>query len=325
MLDVARAAGVSHQTVSRYYKFRGGLKPATIEAIETAVRELNYRPNLAARSMRTQRTGRIAVITSIPAFNPAPMLGGASAVANEFGYAMEVHLLPGDSGERADRLQELVDAGQFEGILLLAPVPASRLRRAQKSLPVVSTSDFDEQMHVTGELTDAAPIDAFMSRLVELGFRRFLHVAGSPEFTSARARETRFLAAVERLGVESLGVVGRQWTGEAGRDAILALPDASPPFAVIAANDLVAVGAMRGAYDRGWSVPGDVSITGWDNADVGEFLTPSLTTVERDFEALGRRSMRRLVAELRGDPFAPDTEPLHRIVWRESVGPASAR
>src|SRR5687768_6621291 len=90
IMEVARLAGVSHQAVSRYFRFNGGLKPETRERIDRAVSELNYRPNLIARSMRTRRTGRLAVLLPTVAFSPARMLAGASAAAHESGYVLEI-------------------------------------------------------------------------------------------------------------------------------------------------------------------------------------------------------------------------------------------
>src|SRR6187401_1159917 len=118
-MDVARLAGVSHQTVSRYLRFQGGLKPATVERVDAAIRELNYRPNLVARSMRTRRSGRVAILIPTVAFNPARMLAGATAAAHAAGYAVDVLSLEGGAEARTERILELADSGQVEGILSL--------------------------------------------------------------------------------------------------------------------------------------------------------------------------------------------------------------
>jgi len=78
---------------------------------------------------------------------------------------------------------------------------------------------------------------------------------------------------------------------------------------------------LRGTRDRGWDVPGDVSVTGWDNDRITGFLSPSLTTVDVDLERVGSKAMARLIASITGEPETPSTEPMTRIVWRESVGP----
>lgn len=323
--DVARLAGVAQSTVSYVLTGKGSISEETRKRVESAAKELGYQPNLAARAMRTRKTGRIAVVMGIPIFNPVQMLAGAGAAAKAAGYAMEVHNVDGSMNDLSGRIVELAGSGQYEGVLSFAPVRDSVRKAIPEDVTLLVAASFDEEMHSAGELADAGPIVGLIERLAELGHRRFLHVAGARGFASADSRVRAYESTVERLGLESLGVVGHAWTGEAGADAVRELPDDAPPLAVIAANDLVAIGAMRGAAERGWSVPGDVSVTGWDNYDVSPFLTPSLTTVDDDRAAAGRHAMQRTIAQLRGeDPRLVPDAPLGRIVWRESTAAPTA-
>src|SRR5690606_28464020 len=105
------------------YTGREGISEATRERVLLAAAELNYRPNLAARAMRTQRTGRLAVVIPISAVNPLSMLRGAMAAAEERGYVVEVVSLPDDADERAQRLSDLIDTRQHEGVLSFTPLP----------------------------------------------------------------------------------------------------------------------------------------------------------------------------------------------------------
>ena len=317
--DVARLAGVSPQTVSRYLRFNGGLKPLTLERVEKAIRELDYRPNLVARSMRTRKTGRLAILMPAMAFNPSRMLAGASATAQSAGYFVDVVSAGGGVRARSERLLELADSGQFEGILSLSPVLPSTENKLHQRTAVVISADFDDEMRGIGELADATPLVRMIEHLAALGHSRFLHVAGDAQFASARARKQSYLDTVERLGVESVGVFDGDWSGESGIEAIRSLPDRSRPTAVIAANDLVAAGVVRGARERGWDVPGDVSVTGWDNDGLGQFMTPSLTTVDVDLERLGSRAMGKLIASLSDTAPEANEETLFRIIWREST------
>ncbi|KUO20194.1 LacI family DNA-binding transcriptional regulator [Streptomyces dysideae] len=317
--DVARLAEVSPQTVSRYLRFNGGLKPATLERVEKAIRELDYRPNLVARSMRTQKTGRLAILMPAMAFNPSRMLAGASATAQASGYFVDVVSAGGGVRPRSERLLELADSGQYEGILSLAPVLPSMENKLHQRTTVVISADFDDEMRGIGELADATPIVRMIEHLVALGHSRFFHVAGDGHFASARARRQSYLDTVERLGAESLGVFDGDWSGESGIEAIRSLPSDARPTAVIAANDLVAAGVVRGARERGWDVPGDVSVTGWDNVGVGQFMTPSLTTVDVDLERLGSKAMAKLIAGLTNTAPEPNDVSLFRIIWREST------
>lgn len=321
--EVAELAGVSHQTVSRYLKFNGdGLKPRTRERVEAAIEELDYRPNLLARSMRTRTTGRVAVLIPALVFNPARMLAGATATAHEAGYSVEVISPEGGAAARTERILELADTRQVDGIVSLSPVLIDRIDKQASDVPVVVSEDFDDEMRSIGALTDAAPVTEIVKHLAELGHRRFFHVSGSPQFASARARTKVFLESVESLGLEVVGVHEGDWSGESGIEAVHALPARRAPTAIVAANDLVAAGVMRGAVDRGWDVPGDVSVTGWDNNPIGLFMTPSLTTVDVNLEQIGSKAMTRLISTLRDEAPQFGEEPLFEVVWRESTAAA---
>lgn len=323
--EVAQLAGVSHQTVSRYFRAPNGLKPATKAQVESAVHALNYRPNLIARSMRTRKSGRLAVVVPTLAYNPARMLAGAGAAAREGGYVVDLLSIEGDIESRTDRLLEIIDLGQFEGVLSFAPILPSVQERIDRGATIAVSADFDDEMRGIGELADASAVGELMEQLVALGHRRFFHVAGPVQFTSARARRQTYIDTVERLGVESVGVYEGEWSGESGMRAVESLADDNRPTAIIAANDLIASGVIKAAHERGWRIPEDVSVTGWDDIPTAPFLIPSLTTVDIKLEQVGRRAMARLIVALGGDRPLIDRQPLTRVIWRDSTGPAPAQ
>lgn len=321
--DVAHLAGVSQSTVSFVFTGRSGISDATRERVLKAAAELQYRPNLAARSMRTHRTGRLAVVVPIATLNPLTLLSGAVAAARDAGYVVEVVSLPADEPDRGERLSDVVGSGQYEGVLSFTPLPAvDPIAGGPIVLPV---GEFDDAMHMTGAFTDARPIAEMIEHLAALGHRRFLHLAGAPDFPSARARREAYLETIERLGLESLGTVGNDWGAAAGAEAIAALPDHAPPLAVIAANDLLATGAIRAAVRRGWSLPDDMALTGWDDHPQSAFLVPSLTSVTQDRERLGAYSMHRLIAAVRDEDPPAKPERLLAVVWRESTASPPSR
>ncbi|MFI7637925.1 LacI family DNA-binding transcriptional regulator [Nonomuraea sp. NPDC049400] len=323
--EVARLAGVSHQTVSRYLKSRQGLRPATLERIDGAVEKLGYRPNLMARSMRTRRTGRLAVVMPVNTFNHARLLSGALAAAHEAGHVVEVVSVEGSTAARTERVLELAHAGQVDGVLSLTPMAAGFEDALPKGAAVVVSPDFDDGMRSIGELTDASPVSELMERLAALGHRRFLHVAGDQEFASARARKVAYLEAVERLGLESVGMAEGDWSGESGVEAVRQLDPDRLPTAVIAANDVVASGVLRGARERGLDVPGDLSVTGWDDNELCRFLPPSLTTVRISWEGAGRNAVLRLIKAVGGPELEPWNGPVAQVIWRESTAPPRRR
>lgn len=322
--EVARRAGVSHQTVSRYLKNDGGMRPATRARIERAVAELKYRPNLIARSMRTQRSHRITIVLpELSSFVPIPLLRGASAAAHEAGYLTDVIGLEGGESRRAQSVMSLLDAKQADGVLSLVPLADMPGGAEAGQRPVVVLGEYDDNLHSRGRLADGQPAEQILRHLADQGHRRFLHVAGSQEWASARNRRAVYVEAIERLGLESYGVVDGDWSMRSGYDTARDLPPDSGVTAVLAANDYVAMGVIRGFQDRGRRVPEDVSVFGWDNEEFTQYFSPAISTVHINKEEVGRRAMLSLLALLRDEP-APvaEVDDLFRIVPRDSSGPA---
>lgn len=331
--DVARLAGVSQATVSYALTGRGTISAATRARVLEVAESVGYRPNLAARSMRTRRSGRLAVVTGASLDHQVRLLTGAGEVAEAAGYVMETHTVDGTLEERTGRVRDLAESGQYEGVLTLVPVLPAALADPSGSAspdggaPVVAEATFDEQMRSVGNLADASTVEVLVGALVAAGYRRFVHVAGPDHYASARARRDVYLASVARAAADpatadvvSLGVIGGSWSGDDARRAVAEIPADAPPLAVVAGNDYLAAGVVRGAAERGWSVPDDLVVTGWDNFAMGALMMPSLTTVDVDFPEAGRTAMRRLVATVRGEPRPAPGAPIHRIVWRESTG-----
>lgn len=321
--EVAERAGVSHQTVSRFLKNDSGMKPATRARIERAVAELDYRPNLMARSMRTQRSHRITIVLpELSGFVPIPLLRGASAAAHEAGYMTDVVGLGGGEARRARSVLSLLEARQADGVLSLVPLGGLADRQGAGQWPVVVLGEYDDNLQSRGRLADGRPAEEILRHLADQGHRRFLHVAGSQDWASARNRRAVYVEAVERLGLESYGVVDGDWSVRSGYEAARDLPADSGVTAVLAANDYVALGVLRGFQDRGVRVPEEMSVFGWDDEEFTRYFSPSISTVHIDKEQVGRRSMLSLLALLRGEsePEAEVTDLFH-LVPRGSSGP----
>ncbi|MEZ0164594.1 LacI family DNA-binding transcriptional regulator [Kineococcus sp. LSe6-4] len=320
--EVAALAGVSHQTVSRYLRGNGGLRPDTAERVEAAIGQLNYRPNLIARSMRTRRTGRIALLVPSTTGLPLRLISAAMSVAHEAGWAVDLIGRENAAGGN-DHWQEVADSGEFEGVLALGSGPHTP--RATGTTAVVAVANYDEELHSRGALADGAACGQIVRHLADLGHRHLLHVSGPADYASARNRQQTFLDTTAELGLSGTVVAG-SWKGRSGHDAVMALPRDTPVTAVVAGNDHSALGAMRAAVERGWRIPRDLSVFGWDDHDCGRYSTPSLSTVANDVERQGREGVQRLLALIRGEePPAPDPRSLHTFLPRESVGPAPLR
>lgn len=321
--DVAERAGVSHQTVSRYLRHRGeGVRPETAAKVQAAIDALRYRPNRAARSMRAARsTGRLAILLPMTTtLHPHRLLDGAASVAHAAGFSVDIFGLEEPHALPVDRALDLADTGGFEGILVMLALEDAAL--AASTTPIVRLRAYDDELKAVGPLADAAACAEVVAHLAELGHRHFLHITGDLSFTSARNRADVFTATIARLGLTGTIVEG-DWHAPSALAAVAALPADSPVTAVVAGNDTLAMGAIRGCRERGWSVPGDVSVFGWDDNEQAAFALPAVSSVAMDAEGLGRDAMAELVALVRGEPApAATVTQLHRLVLRESTGPA---
>jgi DNA-binding LacI/PurR family transcriptional regulator len=212
---------------------------------------------------------------------------------------------------------------RVEGVFSLTPLGDVLSREAQQSVPMLVMGEYDDKMRSTGAFADGAFAADIVQHLADFGHRRFLHVSGSPGWASARNRRSVYLQTIERLGLQSYGVVGGEWSVRAGYDAARDLPANSGVTAVFAANDQIAFGMIRGLQDRGIRVPDDVSVVGWDNDEVGRYLSPTLSTVELNLEVIGRQAMQELIARIE-DREPPSFEPqvMGRLIARGSSGPA---
>ena len=325
MVDVARLAGVSHMTVSRFLRDDPSIRAENRMRIEAAVAQLQYRPNLVARSMRERQTGLLAILVpaTTNAYSPARILSAATVFAHEQGYEVEIVNVDGTAAARTRRALELADSGLVEGVVSLAPLDDHQLAALRTAdVPVISVPDYDDELNGTGVLLDATPIVTIIEHLAELGHRRFFHVGGPLSHPASLERKRAYLETTTRLGLIDCGVWQGDWSGSSGERAVQSLTADCGVTAIVCTNDELAAGAIKGAAARGWRVPDDVSVTGWDNSPVGAYMPPGLTTVHVDHILLGRRAMRRLVSLIRDEePGQDDLSALNTIIWRGSVGP----
>jgi LacI family repressor for deo operon, udp, cdd, tsx, nupC, and nupG len=323
LLDVAKVAGVSHTTVSRYLRVPDTLKPRTVELVRAAIEELDYHPNLVARSMRTRRTGTLAIVMPghLMPYSPARVLASATEAAHLAGFQVEITAVEGGGAERAARAIELVTGDLVEGVLALTELEFSSGVRPHDNIEVAAM--YDEHLNGVGPLLDAEAIREIVEGMAALGHTHFIHIGGPDGHPASTQRRRVFAEATAHLGLTAIDSTSGPWDGAYARDVVKALPEDSPVTAIVAGNDELAAGAIAGATERGWSVPERVSVSGWDDSSVGAFMPPALTTVRMDHASLGRAAMERLIATVRGLPKPePATSPLNTVIWRASVGAA---
>ncbi|SDS93384.1 DNA-binding transcriptional regulator, LacI/PurR family [Nocardioides scoriae] len=298
MADVARLAGVSLQTVSRVVNGAPQLRPSTRERVEEAIRQLGYRPNVAARALVTKRSGTIGLIgTKSEFWGPSTIHRTVQGAARDAGYFVSsVELVEVTRRAVAEAVEHLRDQ-HVEGIVLVAANDeALEVVQAQASTgtPVVV---------VEGDLTRAAltaGVDQLRGALLAtehllgLGHTRIQHVAGPQHWTEARERLTGWRTAMHAHGLRPPTPLEGDWTVASGYDAGTRLARDPEVTAVFVANDHMAIGVLHALHEAGRSVPGDVSVVGFDDLPESEFLIPPLTTVRQDFVTVGRRAIQVL-------------------------------
>jgi len=319
--DVARLAGVSHQTVSRRLRRDPTVSPMLAAHIDQAVAQLDYRPNLVARAMRNRSTGRLAlVLPAGDARHSLELIGGANDAAQAAGFGVEVVTLP--AGDRlAERIGQLADSGLYEAVLSLTDLPEAERPRLGTT-PIVSAPVYDRKLRGVGPLSEADRMAEVVTGLAELGHRELLHVSGDDSHPSCRRRREAFQRTLAQLGLPEGATIDCRWDPGRASRAVSELPASSGITAVLADDDVLAAGAIRGAGESGRQVPEDLSVSGWGDLPLGSWMHPSLTTVRIDHHRHGVELLEELLRVMRGDDPSMDHPSITEVVWRESTGPS---
>jgi len=305
MLDVARLAGVSHQTVSRVLNGHPSVRPETRAKVQAAIRELGYRRNSAARALATARSSTIGLLTaSSSRSGPVSTLVAVEEAARAAGmYVSVVGLSVYDPSSVRDALDHFLDQG-VEGIIAIAPVQdaVQAAEAVALDLPVVvvaPTVADGRSLHVAVDQRQGAR--AAVRHLLELGHTRIAHVAGPSAWLDAAERAAGWREELACVGLPPGPILAGDWTAAGGYAAggrLLAEPG---PTAVFAANDLTALGLVRAVSEGGLRVPEDLSVVGFDDIEAAAYARPPLTTVRQDFGELGRAAVRLLLGRLAGE------------------------
>lgn len=326
--DVAEAAGVSYQTVSRVLNAHPKVHPDTAARVHAAVVHLGYRPNRAARALVMKRTRTVGVlIAARPLYGPFSSFLAIEEAARERGYTVTAS--PNGSEDVADiarAIDSLLMQG-VEGIIAIAPQDCARdaIRRIGAHVPVLTLQGAPDEI-------DAFPIDQrggarlATRHLVELGHRRILHVPGPPGWAEAEERRRGYLEEMAAHGLEPLLADPGAWTAEAGYVSGRSAFRRWDATAAFTANDEMAVGLLAAAVEAGLHVPDDLSVVGFDDIPSARYLAPPLTTVEQDFGEIGRRAMDALIDEIEhGAPLPPNPPLPWRLVVRCSTAQVTNR
>jgi DNA-binding LacI/PurR family transcriptional regulator len=325
MADVARVAGVSHQTVSRVINDADHVRPETRERVLRAMLELDYRPNSVARALVTGRSHTLGVVSfDTTLYGPASTLFGIERAAHAEGYF--VSIVSVTSLDRASVLGavERLRAQGVDGILIITPqdAAAEAVLHIPSDTPVVAVEAGPEGSVPVVAVDQLAGAAAATRHLLELGHRTVWHIAGPTDWLEARQRVEGWAAALAEAGADAPPLLYGDWSARSGYELGKRLATVRDVTAVFAANDQMALGLLRALYEAGRQVPRDLSVVGFDDIPEAQFFTPPLTTVRQDFNEMGRQSLMLLLGEIAATNRSSDrvvVEPELRI--RESTAP----
>jgi LacI family transcriptional regulator len=337
--DVAARAGVSVGTVSHVITGSRRVAPETRRRVQESMAALGYRPNRVARSLILQRTRTLAMVIPDVA-NPffGDLVRGVEEVARQRGYSVLFGNSDNDPEQEARYLEEFLER-RVDGLLLVvaagrgvrSPEPSGdrpdgeaeegatrgRLAELAAELPVVALDRLPATWDQDAVLVDnEGGMELVVRHLVDLGHRRLAFVGGDPTLTTGRDRRRGFLRALERRGLAPAWVSDGAFSLESGRaqmDALLA-SSAPPPTAVVAGNDLLALGALLAARERGLRVPHDLSVAGFDDIVYARLADPPLTTVRQPAREMGATAAHLVFRRIDGDE-----SPGQRIVLRPEL------
>ncbi len=307
--DVASLAGVSHQTVSRVVNGAPGVTPETLARVESAIRELDFRPHAIARSMAQGRTNTLACLApNLTDFTYASNMEGAESVAREHGYYLLCASFA-DEGQFAALIDELVAPRRVDGLIVISPyieLPVQRLPDGFTTVLMSGCQRADVQNLVYLDNYGAA--HQATQHLTQLGHRRIAQITGPLAEDCVHERSRGYSDALAAVGLrfDPGLVVAGDWSASSGHAALRELLARSPDItAVVAQNDRMAVGAIRAARDLGLRIPQDLSVVGFDDMPLASYFAPPLTTVRQDTFAIGQACAKLLIDLLESRTTAP--------------------
>lgn len=328
--DVAERAQVSMRTVSNVVSGYTHVSDRMRAKVLAAIEELDYRPNPVARTLRTGRTGMLALVVpeiDVPYFSE--LARDVIEAAAEVGYRVMID----QTGHDHERERQLLTGEDrtmlFDGLLFSPLVTKSELLdmhgASRMPLILLGEHDFDGRYDHVAINNIAAARDA-VNHLITTGRTRIAAIGSQPleEYATPLQRSAGYEAALTDAGMTvrpDYVTTAAHYSRADGYAAARALLELDPrPDAIFCFSDLLAIGAMRAVFDAGLSVPEDVAVIGIDDVEEGRFARPSLTTISLDTPFIARESVRRIIERI-DDPESPATEIVapHKLLVREST------
>jgi DNA-binding LacI/PurR family transcriptional regulator len=334
--DVAAAAGVSYQTVSRVINNHPSVKLATRELVTATIESLGFRPNRAARALAGGPVQSVTVLTpNTTLYGYTAALHGIEEAARAAGFAVGVRVVESaaPAGVR-DAVARAVEPGGALIVIAYDAAGTEVLAAVPPDVPMAATVETPVGDEGAGKpwvwIDDRKASTEATRYLLGLGHRT-VHYVSIPSSTDTSQRMVGWRTALEEAGAGVPDLVGGGWEPLAGYRAGRELARDPAVTAVLCGNDDLALGVLRAMHEAGRDTPGEVSVVGFDDTPMAAYLTPSLTTVRLDFAQLGRSCFALLHAIV--DPAAtppggiprPEPRPEPELIIRESAGPPPGR
>jgi DNA-binding LacI/PurR family transcriptional regulator len=323
MADVAARAGVSPITVSRVANGSPAVLEETRERVLAAMAELGYRPNKAARALKTGRFGTLGILTvNLSTYGNTRMIAALARAAEHVGYSV-THLAASPGPDDVQGAYQRLMEQAVDGLVVLADHEHLEARgfALPEGLPIVYASG-GHPLYPAVDSDQVGGARQATGYLLSLGHSNVWHVAGPATYFSANARLEGWRATLLEAGIRPPEVLVGDWTSHTGY--VLGKQLAADPevTAIFVANDQMALGVMRALHEAERQIPGDVSVVGFDDAEDSAEFWPPLTTIHQEFDHSGAICVDLLLRAIRGEPVSPTqiTVPT-RLVIHESTGP----
>jgi DNA-binding LacI/PurR family transcriptional regulator len=322
IMEVARLAGVSHQTVSRVLNNEDTVRPQTRAKVEDAIRELRYRPSSVARALATRKSRTLGLVsTGNPLYGPASIALAFNGAARESGYqVITASMADADRAEILEAVDVLLRQ-RVEAIVLIASDYSSieAVDGLELDIPLVTADSSGHGGFPSVSIDQFRGAELATGHLADLGHRSILHLAGPEGSLDARERERGWRSELTRRGLPVREPERGDWTADSGRTVAERLLAEGGFTAVFVANDQMALGLLHSFGDRGIAVPSAVSVVGFDDIPEAAHFSPPLTTVRQDFTELGHRIMGTVSSVLDGRVVTDPVKTSPHLVERASA------
>lgn len=325
--DVAAVAGVSYQTVSRVINGHPSVRPLTRELVQAAIEDLGFRPNRAARVLAGGPAQSVTVLTpNTTLYGYQAALQGIEEAARAAGFALGVRVVESAlPQEVADAVTRAIEPGGSLIVIAYDQAGTRALEVVPPDIPmtalVETPADDPGPDRPWVWLDDRKAAGQATRYLLSLGHQT-VHYLAIPSSTHTSQRQAGWREALEDSGAPVTAPLQCGWTPRSGYQAGQVLAADPEVTAVLCGNDDLALGVMRALHEAGRAIPAEVSVVGFDDTPVAEFLTPPLTTVRLDFAELGRACFALLLALMEQKDAPPHTRrPEPELIIRESAGP----